>query len=65
MKILWKNLIWNYSKRYWLLFKYWWKRDYETCWKFYYYPHKKFITQEQYDKFEKEYWEEFTSWYKD
>jgi len=41
MKILWKNLIWNYTKRYLLIIKYYWNGDYLSQWASYYYPYKK------------------------
>ena len=52
MKILWKNLIWNHTERYWLLLRYFWYGDYLSKFSSYYYPYKMFYTKKQQNKFE-------------
>jgi hypothetical protein len=65
MKIYWKNLIWNHTVRYFLLVKYYLDMDYKLNWPSYYYPHKKFYTKKQEQKFHAEFHKYFKGYFDD
>lgn len=58
MKIYWKNLIFNYTGRYWYLFKYYKHGLHKSKWKGFYYPGKKFWNSRQEVELEKKLKEE-------
>jgi len=49
MKIYWKNILYNYTIRYYKIVAYYWRGLHRTDWKRYYYVHKKFNTSKEED----------------
>ena len=65
MKIYWKNLIWNHTIRYWKVWQYWCSCYPRSKWPQYYYPHKKFYTKKQEQKFHAEFHKYFKGYFDD
>ena len=59
MKILWKNVVWNLTIRYWYVLCYFFRGDFKSGWALYYYPHPKPYTIEQHEKRMKKFIEYF------